>query len=243
MFLEVQNTSRRFGKKVALDGVSFSARPGEIIAVLGDNGAGKSTLLQMISGLVVPTSGEVLIDGEKCTRRDESFRRRMAVVPDFPQAFADHTVLQHLAMVCRLYAVASDGLEQRAVALMEEIGILELGQTRMAALSRGELYKAVAVGFLLVHPELWLLDEPMASGMDPRGLTAFRHHLYEQCAAGATVLYTTQIPEIAEKFSDRVLVLQSGSLVAAEPATALASRLGAPSLTQALEMLAAETRP
>ena len=240
MKIEARGVGRGFGKKQALSNVYFECHAGEIVAIVGDNGAGKTTLLQTLAGLVVPTRGQIQIDGEILNGRSESFRRRLAIVPDFPPYFSDRSVLQHLAMLCRLYGVEAEGLESRAVGLMEEIGILELGKVPMSSLSRGEVYKTVLVGFLLANPELWLLDEPMASGMDPRGLNFLQKHLRACCAAGASVLYSTQIPEVAEKFSDRIFVLQKGSLIAQEPAAALMARTGRATLSDALVALREE---
>jgi ABC-2 type transport system ATP-binding protein len=240
MHIEARGLGRRFGRKAALTDLTFAGRPGEIIAVIGNNGAGKTTLLQMLAGLIVPTAGRLEFDGAAPDRRDEKLRRRMAILPDFPPCFSDHTVLHHLAMVCRLYGVPAEGLETRAVALMEEIGVLELGRSTVASLSRGQIYKVVLVGFLLANPELWLLDEPMASGMDPQGLNVLQKHLRACAEEGATVFYTTQIPEIAEKFSDRIFVLQDGALIAQQSAEALLARTGTPTLAAALEAL--ETR-
>jgi ABC-2 type transport system ATP-binding protein len=237
MHIEARGLGRRFGRKAALTDLTFECPPGEIVAIIGNNGAGKTTLLQILGGLVVPTTGELELDGRPLDRRDETLRRRMAIIPDFPPCFSDHTALDHLAMVCRLYGVSGDGLEARAVALMEEIGILELGRSTVATLSRGQIYKTVLTGFLLANPELWLLDEPMASGMDPQGLNVLQKHLRASADAGATVFYSTQIPEIAEKFSDRIFVLLAGALIAQEPAAALLARTGTTTLAAALEAL------
>ncbi len=229
-----QGLDRRFGKTYALRGLDFECHAGEIVVVLGNNGAGKTTLLQLIAGLIVPSRGEILVDGKAIDRRDETLRRRMAIIPDFPPFFIQHTVVQHLAMLCALHHVDDGGLDARAVALMEEIGILNLAQARMGTLSRGEIYKTVLVGLLLVKPELWLLDEPMASGMDPQGLAFLRKYLREEVANGATVLYTTQIADIAERFSDRVFVLNEGKLVAQEGTCALIERRQVATLEEAM---------
>lgn len=242
MHIEAKGLGRSFGRKAALTNLYFECRPGEIIALIGNNGAGKTTLLQAIAGLLLPTRGELLFDGENLSRRSESHRRRVGIIPDLPIFFPEHSVLQHIAMVCRLYNAEENGLESRAVALMEEIGIIDAGRAQMVSLSRGELFKTAFVALLLARPELWLLDEPMASGMDPRGLNFLRKHLRAQADEGASVIYSTQIPEIAEQFSDRIFVLQSGSLMAQEPAESLKAQLGAATLASALEMLLDENR-
>lgn len=244
MHIEARGLGRRFGRKAALEDVNFECPQGEIVALIGNNGAGKTTLLHLIAGLLVPTEGAVFLDGDVVDRRNEARRRSMGILPDFPAFFPNHTVLQHLGMVCRLHGVDEAGLETRAVAFMEEIGILELGGQRLLALSRGQIYKAVFVSLLLARPRLWLLDEPMASGMDPQGLAFLRKHLQDQAEAGATVLYSTQIAEVAERFSDRVFVLDGGRLKIQESPQSLRERTGASSLDEALQrVLAAGGRP
>lgn len=235
MHIEAEGLGRRFGRKQALRDLNFTCRSGEIVALIGNNGTGKTTLLQIIGGLLIPTSGTLRIEGEVVDRREEALRRCMAIVPDFPPFFPNHTVIQHLAMVCQLHAVDEVDLERRAMGLMEEIGILDLGEQRMVSLSRGQIYKAVLVSLLLTQPKLWLLDEPMASGMDPQGLAFLRKHLREQADTGATIFYSTQIAEIAERFSDRIFVLESGSLKIQESVCSLLERTGAASLEDALQ--------
>ena len=238
MHIEGQNLGRRFGKKPALRDASFACLPGEIICLIGNNGAGKSTLLQLIAGLLVPTSGSVFLDGQPLDRRNEGQRRSIAFIPDFPPFFQEHTVLRQLAMVCALHQVDDVGLEDRAMALMEEIGILELGGVRMDTLSRGEVYKTVLTSLLLVKPTLWLLDEPMASGMDPRGLNFLRAQLRQATRDGATVIYSTQIADVAERFADRIFVLNEGSLLAQESVESLLERTQSSSLNEALPKIA-----
>lgn len=237
MHIEGNRLGKRFGRKQALYNASFECQPGEVVALVGNNGAGKTTLLQILAGFLVPTSGTLLMDGKTVDRRDEDFRRRVAVIPDFPAAFATHSVLRHIAMVCTLHGVTDAGLEQRAMTLMEEIGILHLGRADMGALSRGELYKAVLVANLLVKPDLWLIDEPMASGMDPQGLSFLRTHLRQAANDGSTILYSTQIAEVAERFCDRVFVLKEGEILAHEPVQTLTARFGAASLEEALQKI------
>jgi ABC-type multidrug transport system ATPase subunit len=235
MFIEAEGLGRRFGSKQALRDLTFTCQSGEIVVLIGNNGSGKTTLLQIIAGLLASTSGTVRLKGELVNRRDEAFRRSLGFLPDFPPFFPEHTVIQHLAMVCRLHEVNTSDLEARALTLMEEIGILELGELRLATLSRGQVYKTAFVSLLLVRPSLWLLDEPMASGMDPRGLTFLRKHLREQADGGATILYSTQIADVAERFSDRVFLLEKGLLEIQESVSSLLARTGAATLDEALQ--------
>lgn len=210
MQVELHEVTKRYGRTVALEGVSLILDPGQIVAVLGPNGAGKTTLLRLLAGISGPDRGEVHFDGTRFNRNDVATRRRLMFLPDFPPLFPDESVLRHLAILLRLYRADSPGVEKRILDLLEELELLRLAEMPTATLSRGQLYKAALTGLITADPELWLLDEPLASGMDPLGLMVLRRELRAAAAAGRTVLYTTQLIEMAEGFADRLLVIAEG---------------------------------
>ncbi|GAA5481144.1 ABC transporter ATP-binding protein [Haloferula sargassicola] len=214
MEVRVEGLVKAYGRKPALSGLDLRLGGG-LVCLIGLNGAGKSTLLGCLAGLLVPTAGQVRFDGARFSMDDLALRRRIAWLPDQPFAYAEHKVIEHIAMVVRAYQVEVDAaVEARLLGWLEEFGMLELAEERMGQLSRGQHYKAGLIAQMAVAPELWLLDEPFASGMDPRGLAAFRREARARVQAGGTVVYSTQILEIAARFCDRMLVLDGGKLVA-----------------------------
>ncbi len=165
----------------------------------------------LLATLYVPDHGRILFDGELLERGRIDLRRRLHFLPDLPVAFFESSVIRHIAMAVRLYDALRPGLEDRVVELLRDFDLLPLAEVPLSRLSRGERYKGGAlVAMLAFDPELWLLDEPFASGMDPRGLTAFRRHAREATARGRTVICSTQIMEVAERFSDRSCILHRG---------------------------------
>jgi ABC-type multidrug transport system ATPase subunit len=187
------------------------------VALLGPNGAGKTTLLRCLAGTVAADEGEVLYDGEKFTRQRMDLRRRLCFLPDFPAIFEEWSPLRHVGMALRLYGNDEDpALEERVVKLLGDFDLLPMANAPFFVLSRGQRYKAALVALLAVNPELWLLDEPFASGMDPNGLNAFKRLAREAAAKGQTVVYSTQILDAAERFSDRVCVIHRGKVRAFE---------------------------
>jgi ABC-2 type transport system ATP-binding protein len=126
------------------------------------------------------------------------------------------TPIQYLDLIVSAYNARRRGLEELAVALFDDLDLLPLIDTPAMSMSRGQVYKVALAGLLAVSPDLWLCDEPFASGMDPQGLAVFRNHAQKTAGRGGTVLYTTQILELAEQFSDRVLILDGGSLHACD---------------------------
>jgi len=224
MQIEIQGATKKYGSLRALDGVSLKIEPGQIVALLGLNGAGKTTLLRALAGIVGLSDGEIRYDGQRFRRDRIDLRRRFMFLPDIPVLFAHFRVTRHIGMVLRLYESNPDGIENRVVDLLKEFDLLPLIDTALGRYSRGQLYKAGLATLLAVDPEVWLLDEPFASGMDPRGIASFRRHVREAVKRGRTVIYSTQLLELAEEFSDRVCVIHRGQAQAFESVQQLRAR-------------------
>ena len=224
MQISLRAVRKRYRSLPALDDVSFEIEPGAIVAVLGANGAGKTTLLRALAGVVAPDRGEILFDEELFRRDRLDLRRRLLFLPDFPPVFVEMTPLQHAAMVLHLYDVTERGVEERLLEALRDLSIVAVADLPMGRLSRGELYKAVLAPLLVIQPELWLLDEPFASGMDPAGIGTLRRRAAEAKKHGCTIVYTTQIVEVAQRFCDRVCVLHQGAVVALDSFDVLRQR-------------------
>lgn len=228
MNVRLEGVSKRYGGTTALHlaGRSLNLCPGRIIAVVGLNGAGKSTLLHTIAGLLNLQSGTVFFDDEPFERDRVDQRQRFGFLPDFPAFFEEMTPLKHIAMVLRLYEKDGPGSEEKVLGLLKDFSLLALARTPVATLSRGQRYKAALVALLAAGPELFLLDEPLASGVDGLGLGAFRRHARKIAESGGTVLYTTQILPVAETFSDEVIILHEGRVHAHDAFERLRQREG-----------------
>ncbi len=224
MNIELRGVLKSYPSGRALDYVSLEMAPGQIVGVLGANGAGKTTLLRCLAGIAAPDKGSITFDGEEFRRDRLDLRRRLYVLPDFPFLFWEHSILRNLSIILRLYEVDTPGMETRVVQLLRDFDLLPLARRAVGTLSRGQLYKAGLVAMLAVDCELWLLDEPFASGMDPQGIAAFKRHAREAAERGRTILYTTQILDIAERFSDRVCVLHKGEVRAFDSVANLRSQ-------------------
>ncbi len=224
MRIELRRLGKSYDGRRVLDRVSFEVGPGQIVGVLGENGAGKTTLLRCLAGLVAPAEGMILYDDETFRRDRLDLRRRLHFLPDFPFVFPEQTLSQQLGVVLRVYGADGSGVEERVVGLLRDFDLLALTAKPLGKFSRGQLYKAALVMLLAVDPELWLLDEPFASGMDPHGIIAFRRHARDAINRGRTVIFTTQILEVAERFADRVCILHRGELRAFETMAALMTK-------------------
>lgn len=236
MKIYIDKISKKFGGFWALEQVSLNLEPGQVVGVLGANGAGKTTLLNCLAGIVAPSQGHIYYDSEEFHRGKIDLRRRLMFLPDFPMAFARMNVLEHIAMCIRLYEKPEPD-PVNVAKILERLNILALAAMPLGTMSRGQLYKAGLSALLVIDPELWILDEPLASGMDPMGIAYFKRESKAAAARGRTVVYTTQIFEIAERFSDRICVLDHGGMRLTGKAGELWGGEGKQSLEQVLMSL------
>jgi ABC-type multidrug transport system ATPase subunit len=212
MKIVLENVSKSYGKLHALDKVSCVIEPGQIVSLLGANGAGKTSLIRCLAGIAAPDKGVMTFDGERFRRDNLKLRRRMYFLPDFPPLFLQHSVLRNIATILRLYEVDTEATEQRVLALLRDFDLLALAQLPVKVLSRGQIYKTALVAMIAADCDLWLLDEPFASGMDPHGINAFKRHAVDAVSRDKTIIYSTQLLDVVERFSDRVCLLHRGAI-------------------------------
>jgi len=224
MKIELRGVLKAYRSLRALDHVSLTIDPGQIVSLLGPNGAGKTTLIRCLIGIAAPDKGEVYLDDREFRRDCLDLRRRMYILPDFPFLFWEHSILRNIAMVLRLYGADGAGSEDRVTDLLRDFDLLPLALRPMISLSRGQAYKAGLVAMLAADPEVWLLDEPFASGMDPHGIDAFKSRARGAATRGRTIIYSTQILDVAERFSDRVCLMNKGAIHAFDTLSALRER-------------------
>lgn len=212
MRIEFRSVVKAYRSVRALDRVSLEIEPGQIISLLGPNGAGKTTLIRCIVGIAAPDKGAVYLDDQEFHRDRMDLRRRMHLLPDFPLLFWDQSVIRNIAIVLRLFEADGAGAEKKVLELLRDFDLLPLALRPVNSLSRGQAYKSGLVAMLAADPEVWLLDEPFASGMDPHGIDAFKRHARAAAGRGRTILYSTQLLDVAERFSDRVCVIHKGEV-------------------------------
>jgi|SRR5581483_3547195 len=212
MDIAINALTKKYKSIYALDRVSIDIKPGQIVAVLGPNGAGKTTLLRCLSGIVAPDSGHIIYDGEFFNRGRVDLRRRLNFLPDFPLLFPAMSVARQIGMIAHLYGLDQNGVGVKVVNHLRELDLLPYIDTPIQQLSRGQIYKVALTALLAVDPELWMLDEPFASGMDPHGIKYFKKQVWDATARGHTILYSTQILDIAEIFADKICLIDHGQL-------------------------------
>lgn len=212
--IELRDVTKELGRSTVLDNVSLQLDGGHIVALLGANGAGKTTLLHLLGGLYVPTKGCVLIDGEKLERRRLDLRRRLHYLPDLPKLTREQTALDYVIFATEAYDCFDSDTDAKIIDLLHEFDMVAVAESPSHALSRGQRYKATLIALLAIDPEIWIMDEPFTSGMDPVGLTAMKRHIARARDHGRVVVYSTQLVEIANQFSDKICLLSANQVAA-----------------------------
>ena len=223
--VEVEGLRRRYGERVALDGVSFRVERGELFGVLGPNGGGKSTLFRILSTLLPPDAGTARVLGHDVVGAPDAVRRALGVVFQHPSVDALLTVEENLVHHGQLYGLAGGRLRGAIDAVVERLGLGDLRRERVGRLSGGFKRRTELAKALVVGAQVLLLDEP-STGLDPTARREFLGYLAELRARdGITVVLTTHDMEEAER-CERVAILDRGRLVALGTPQALTGEVG-----------------
>lgn len=204
--LDVHEVSKKFGRFQALKDVSFQARPGEVIAIMGPNGSGKSTLLKSLVGLVLPDSGHIHFQ-EQDIRGKSGYRHHVGYMPQIARYPENLTVGELLALVQDLRGLK----ENLDTELFLSLGLEEMEEKKLGALSGGMRQRVNAVLAFLFHPELVILDEPTAS-LDPLSAESLKEKIHRQKAAGKLLLVSSHIVSEVEELADRLIFMLEGRI-------------------------------
>jgi ABC-2 type transport system ATP-binding protein len=213
--LEVRALRKSYGPLVAVHDVSFALAGGEVLGLLGPNGAGKSTTVAMISGLVVPESGQVLIDGQPLDGDTDPKKRRIGLVPQDLALYDELPALANLRFFGALYDLAPDRLERAIAAALQLVGLADRARDRVGTFSGGMKRRLNLAASLLHDPDILLLDEPTV-GVDPQSRHAIFANLDTLKAQGKALLYTTHYMEEVVRLADRVVIIDHGRVIASD---------------------------
>ena len=209
--LEVIQLIKDYRDFRAVNEVSFSVNPGEIVGLLGPNGAGKTTAMRCIAGILRPTAGHIRINGHDLLGDQKNAKSRLAFVPEVPSLYELLTVREHLRFVAMCFDKL-DEYEKHGNDLLKKYDLIEKTDAFVATLSKGMKQK-LAVACAFVHnANVLLLDEPLI-GIDPRGAHEFKAELVAARHDGCSILISTHLLDTAERFCDRVVILARGKKV------------------------------
>ncbi len=211
VMIEAETITKLYDKFTAVDHLSLTVRPGEVLGLVGCNGAGKTTTLRCLAGIIPPTSGTIRLAGHPLATDPIAAKRELAFFSDEPRLFDYLTVEQHLAFVARIYQVAD--YRERMKPLLEELEIADKSAQLPAELSRGMKQKlAIACG-LLHAPSIILFDEPL-TGLDPVGIRRMKASILRRAREGAAIIISSHLLPLLEEVCSHVLILSGGRAVA-----------------------------
>lgn len=219
--LEARGLTRRFGDKTAVDDVSFEVADGQVTGFIGGNGAGKTTTMRMIMGVLEPSAGEALWNGEPMTREH---RRRIGYMPEERGLYPKQPLIDQLVYLAQLRGVAPAAARARGLELLERFGLGDRAKDKLEALSLGNQQRVQIAASVIAEPDALILDEPFSS-LDPRAVDAMADLLREFTSRGVPVLFSSHQLDLVERLCDS-LVFLAGGRVAAQGTAAQLRRSG-----------------
>ncbi len=222
--LELVDLGRRFGSRWAVRDLNVALNEGEVVGFLGPNGAGKTTSIKMIAGLLVPSTGRVVVDGKDTAVDPEGAKMRLAYIPDRPYVPERLSARELLSYVGGLYGLPDSVVDDVGMRELARFGLRGREDDLLGTYSHGMRQRVLLAAALMRTPRLLLVDEPMV-GLDPQGMRLVKRVLQDVAAKGAVVLMSTHTLDVVEEVCDRVLVMGKGKLVADGTVPELLSRL------------------
>ena len=211
--IEINNVSKSYVKgKKSVDSLDLDIKDGEIFGFLGPNGAGKTTTIRMITGILEPDEGDILIDGHSIKKEPLEAKKNFGFVPDSPDMFLKLKGIEYLNFLAEVYDVPMNERKERIEELTKKFEIFNELNNNIESYSHGMRQKIVICGALLSNPKNWILDEPM-TGLDPKASFDLKEMMKTHTKKGNSVFFSTHILEVAEKLCDRVGIINKGKLV------------------------------
>ena len=223
--IDAVDLRKRFGETVAADGISLRVPRGSVFGLLGPNGAGKTTVVRILTTLLRPDGGRARVAGFDVAAQAIEVRRRIGLVGQYASVDEILGGRQNLIMIGRLYGMSSSAAKKRADELLERFDLLEPGKKSVKTYSGGMRRRLDLAASLVVSPPILFLDEP-TTGLDPNGRAATWDVISTMTKGGTTVLLTTQYLEEADRFAERIAVIDHGKVVAEGTPAELKSGLG-----------------
>lgn len=210
--IEIINLTKKFRDFTAVDRLTLSVKPGEIFGFLGPNGAGKTTTLKLLMGLLKPTSGKTLINGNDIQENPREVKRITGYIPDRPYLYDKLTGYEFLKFVTAIYEVR-ENIESQIDRYLEMFELMPVKHHLIESYSHGMKQKLVLSAALLRQPRVLIIDEPMV-GLDPRSARLVKEIFTDLSGNGVTVFLSTHSLELVEKLCHRIGIIQTGRLVA-----------------------------
>jgi ABC-2 type transport system ATP-binding protein len=220
--ITTKNLSKRYGDKLAVNDLTFSVAPGEVLGFLGANGAGKSTTMRMIAGFISPSAGQVSVCGHDIEKAPVAAKSCMGYLPEGAPSYGEMTVAEFLDFICDVRGLTGERRRQRRAVVIDRLGLAPVIDQVIETLSKG-FRRRVGLAQALIHdPQVLILDEP-TDGLDPNQKHEVRR-LINELSKDKLVIVSTHILEEVHEVCTRAIIIAHGRIVADETPTALESR-------------------
>ena len=236
LVIEARDLTRTFGAFTAVDHITFDVRRGEVFGFLGANGAGKTTAIRMLTGLLLPTSGEARVAGYDVYTKSESIKSAIGYMSQRFSLYEDLTVSENIALYGGVYDLSDEEIGTRARKMLQRLGLEHAAGELVGSIPLGWKQKLAFSVALLHQPQIVFLDEP-TSGVDPITRRQFWELIYDAAHAGTTVLVTTHYMDEAE-YCDRISIMVAGRIAAMGTPAELKQRSAADSIDELFVRLA-----
>jgi ABC-2 type transport system ATP-binding protein len=211
--IRVNQLSKKYGVKKAVDDVSFIVNAGEVFGYLGPNGAGKSTTIKILTGLLKPDSGSIIINGIDVLTDPVSAKKQFGYVPESGALYEKLTPFEYLQMIARLHKMPETSISHKIYELLDLFQMTANGNQRMASFSKGMKQRIVIVASLIHNPDVLFFDEPL-NGLDANAVLLVKQLVRNFAEQGKTVFYSSHILDVVEKICDRVAIIDKGKIIA-----------------------------
>jgi ABC-2 type transport system ATP-binding protein len=240
--LEARELSKSYASLPAVKDVSFSLLPGQVLGCLGPNGSGKSTTVKMLIGLLDPTHGTVLFNGDDIRKDLAGFRKNVGYVPEEPNLYPYLSGCEYLELVGTLRGMPRPTLERRMDALLDLFSLSPSRQASIASYSKGMRQRILLIAALMDDPKLLIFDEPL-SGLDVTTALVLKNLIKSLGKQGRAIFYCSHVLEVVEQVCSHLLILRKGDVIACNTTKAIQSEIEHSSLESTFMQMVEEVNP
>lgn len=210
--LKIEQLTKIYGEKKAVDDLSLHIRPGEIYGFIGHNGAGKTTTIKACCGILNFEEGNIQIDGISVKENPLECKKKLAYIPDNPDLYDFMTGIRYLNFIADIFGVNADDRQERIHKYADMFELTQDLAQPISAYSHGMKQKLAIISALIHEPKLIIMDEPFV-GLDPKASHLLKETMHELCATGTAIFFSTHVLEVAEKLCDKVAIIKEGRLI------------------------------
>lgn len=210
--LKIENLTKIYGEKKAVDNLTLHIRSGEIYGFIGHNGAGKTTTLKSVVGILKFDGGEIYVDGVSVKENPIECKKKIAYIPDNPDLYDFMSGIKYLNFIADIYGISTEKRNESIKKYADVFGLTENLASPIASYSHGMKQKLAIISAWIHDPKLIIMDEPFV-GLDPKASHDLKIMMREVCDNGGAIFFSTHVLEVAEKLCDKVAIIKNGALI------------------------------